>query len=190
MVSPVCAGDIEITAAAKAHAVPAQLLRAVVQVESGANPARWRFEPHYRYLVNASTGRPFRRLSRDERSSESPPQDFLAMPASGQSRATEWIGQQCSWGPGQIMGAVAREHGFTGNFLELCTWGVGMDYAAMYLGVLYRRFVRSRPNRSWTDVIAAYNAGSPRLRRDGGYENQGYVDKVLGHIENPAVLNA
>lgn len=43
--------------------------------------------------------------------------------------------------------------------------------------------------RNWTqfgnlrDAIAAYNAGSPRLGKDGKYVNAAYVDKVTKHYE-------
>ena len=33
-------------------------------------------------------------------------------------------------------------------------------------------------HKKMDEAIAAYNAGSPRYRADGKFENQGYVDKV------------
>ena len=96
----------------------------------------------------------------------------------GQMDPTERIGQMCSWGIMQVMGAVAREHGFTGkpsDFPKLCTIPDGLLYGCLHLVKFRARY------SAWPDVIASYNAGSPRrsLGPDGPYMNQSYVDKVI-----------
>jgi len=154
-----------------------ELLEGIVRVESGGDPWAWNPEPHYRYLVDASTGRPFRRLTPEEIASESPPGDFPSCPGLADDVDAEWWGQQASWGPMQVMGAVAREHGFRAHFPRLCQPAVGVHYGALHLASLKRRF-----SKLGTDaVIAAYNAGSPR-RQQGRYVNQHYVDKVRAAI--------
>lgn len=86
--------------------------------------------------------------------------------------ATERMTQGTSWGLMQVMGAVAREYGHVGWLSELCWPDVGLRYGLRHLKRYYDRY------KNWPDAIAAYNAGSPR-RKDGKYENQAYVDKVL-----------
>lgn len=39
---------------------------------------------------------------------------------------TEAIGRSISWGPMQVMGQVAREFGFKGNFPQLCIFETGV----------------------------------------------------------------
>jgi soluble lytic murein transglycosylase-like protein len=74
----------------------------------------------------------------------------------------------------QVMGGVARECGFAGEFhTELLDPATGIRHGCLYLAKCLRR---------WGTVdraIAAYNAGSPRPGPAGGFENQAYVDKVL-----------
>lgn len=83
--------------------------------------------------------------------------------------------QMTSWGLMQVMGAVARELGHQGPFEDLLHPPTGLFYGCLHL----RRF-RAKYDL-WPDVIAAYNAGSPRrvAGQIGPYVNQSYVDKVL-----------
>jgi hypothetical protein len=156
--------------AANAYSLDVKLLKAMSEVESGKNPNRWRTEADYRYLWDCKHEKPFRKLTDAEKNNEKAPADFTAEVG---SRNTEWIGQQASWGPLQIMGGVARELGFKGDFTELCG-PEGLLYGAKHLRNLYKRFFESH---GLNGVIAAYNAGSPRLV-GGKFENQVYVDKV------------
>ena len=149
------------------------LVWAIVQVESGGDIYAWRVEPHYRYLMDVSTGKPFRAQTAAEVASERAPQDFPYINGLS-SRDTEWWGQQASWGPMQIMGAVAREYGFRGHFPELCGEH-GIDYGCRHLAWLCARFLRDGDYRR---VAAAFNAGSLRYTDDGKFVNQVYVDKV------------
>lgn len=158
---------------ANQHGLPFLLVKAMVEVESNFNIYAYRVEPRYRYLVNVETGEPFRELTIIEIESEYAPQDFPYYKRVS-SRHTEWWGQQASWGPLQVMGAVAREYGFTGAFPELCSIE-GLRYGCMHLANYKRRFLEKH---GWEGVAAAYNAGSVRILTDGTFENQTYVDKV------------
>ena len=88
--------------------------------------------------------------------------------------------QMTSWGLMQVMGAVARELGHTGPLSDLLDPPTGLFYGCLHL----RRF-RAKYD-IWPDVIAAYNAGSPRRVAGpiGPYVNQSYVDKVLAAWNN------
>lgn len=128
------------------HDLPWELVVAICKVESSLNPWAMRYEPAYKWLVGTD--------------------ETLT--------ATERIGQMISWGLMQVMGAVAREYGFTGSFPKLCEPTVGLQF-----GMLHLRKYRTR-HGNWPDAIASYNAGRP-LKRDEKYMNQGYVDKVTAH---------
>ena len=86
----------------------------------------------------------------------------------------EYHGQRTSWGLMQIMGAVARERGFKERyFSQICEASIGID-----LGCRHLVWLRDKKGYKNADLIAAYNAGSPRkLLGDGEYVNQHYVDK-------------
>lgn len=155
--------------------IPAGLVSAICLVESSGDQWAWNPEPRYRYLVDALTLRPFRRLTKAEGTSEKPPADFSALPGLSEDVDAEWWGQQASWGPMQVMGALARELGFDGHFPQLCDPYVGMAF-----GIAQLRQLRKRYN-TWDSVIAAYNAGSARFAENGQFVNQGYVDKVRGY---------
>lgn len=166
-----------IEAQALVHGLRADLVHAIVQVESAGDPTRWKVEPPYRYLFNVRTQLPFRRLTVAERASETAPRDFPAVRGLW-DRDTEWWGQQASWGPMQVMGAVAREYGYRRPFPALCDPHVGVLWGCMHLKRLWRRFHR---RHGVEGVIAAYNAGSPR-KSGASWVNQGYVDKVTKRL--------
>lgn len=141
-----------IVAVATRNAIPVPLLAAVCAKESSFNPWAWNPEPAYRYLWDVARRAPFRALTTAERVSEVPPADFTA--AAG-DKDQEWWGQQASWGLAQVMGAVAREHGFKGGFFpELCDPEVGLEYACRLLANLLSKYDE-------VDAISAYNAGRP-----------------------------
>ena len=74
---------------APAYGLPWEAVYAFVMTESSGNEYAMRHEPHYRWLF-------------------------------GQNHSpTERIGQMTSWGLMQVMGAVAREYGFSGHFPAL-----------------------------------------------------------------------
>ena len=83
------------------------LVCAVIEQESGWNPWAMRFEPGFlaRYIVPMN----------------------LPDPTEAHARAT-------SFGLCQVMGQVAREHGFGGRFLtELCDPDIGVDFGCRKL---------------------------------------------------------
>ena len=135
----------EIKLAAQEHGLPWQLVYAICKVESSLNPWARRPEPRYKWLYGDA--------------------NVLS--------SFEVADQKRSWGLMQVMGAVAREYGFTGDLVELCKIPTGLLY-----GCLHLRKYRSQYT-DWHDAIAAYNAGSPRRTQDGRYTNHSYVEKVL-----------
>lgn len=155
------------------HNIPETLLHAIVKVESSGNIYAWRAEPKYRYLWDIDKNRPFRKLTASENDGESAPSDFTHYPFS--SKDTEWWGQQASWGPMQVMGAVARECGFKDHFPALCAPAAGIAIGTIHLATLKRRFF---DQFGWLGVVAAFNAGSPRRGPDGTWVNSNYVNKV------------
>lgn len=135
--------------------LPWELVYAICQVESSLNPLATRYEPNFRWLVgNIDTMTPLERH-----------------------------GQMTSWGLMQVMGSVARELGFAGQFDDNCA--LFLPSINLFYGCLHLRRFKAKYNE-WPDVIAAYNAGSPRrvMGSVGAYVNQPYVDKVLAAWNN------
>jgi hypothetical protein len=161
---------------ARRFGVSADMVEAVVLVESSANPWAWNPEPHYRYLWNVRTHQPFRKLTDAERASEVPPTDF---PFLAGDRDQEWWGQQASWGLMQVMGAVARENSFDDPYLtRLCAPEVNLAIGCrVLLGLLL-----------WSDgdvkkALGGYNAGR------GGWDSpagRAYATKVLSAMRGLA----
>lgn len=148
--------DALIERYAKQHLLPAALVKALVQVESGGNPWAVRYEPDFydRYIA----GKPVKARA----------------PC---SRETEMRLRAHSFGLLQIMGLTARETGFDGVFLtELCDPETNLAICCRYLS---RQFARFYKDHGWPGVAASYNAGSVRLKPDGKlFVNQAYVNKV------------
>lgn len=171
MISSAMVAAIEDSA--RRYNLPPQLIKAIVLTESSGDIHAWKVEPAYRYLVDCETGKPFRALTAAENASERAPADFPRPKYS--SRDTEWWGQQASWGPMQVMGAVARELGYRQPFPALCTIAYGIDIGCQHLSNLRGRFLE---RHSWFGVAAAYNAGSPRYDDSGKFVNEDYVTKI------------
>ena len=92
--------------AAKKHALDPALVCAVIEQESAWDPHAIRYEPAFRMRYVAPLGLP----------------------------PTEEIARSISWGLMQVMGQVARERGFTGNFLSaLCDAAAGLDIGCSVL---------------------------------------------------------
>jgi soluble lytic murein transglycosylase-like protein len=157
--------------------IPEPLLRAMALVESGGDLYATRFEPGYRYLWDLLAEAPLR-LKPDERY---PSAGFHVPTGHPTNAATEWTHQKTSWGPLQIMGAVAREYGFSGRFPQLCG-ELGVYYGAWHLANLKKRHLNQH---GWAGVVAAYNAGSPRFTLDDVFVNQSYINKVAAHLGMP-----
>lgn len=138
----------EVDTIATKHGVNPLLIAAIIEIESAGNTFAIRYEPGWNYFIE--TG------------------------ARGMSRATEEYQQKVSWGLMQVMGTVAREHGFDGPFLSaLCQPSIGIEY-----GVRHFRKQLDRYNGSEVDAVAAYNAGTVVKRSGADYANQSYVTKV------------
>lgn len=140
----------EVSATARSFGLDSALVQAIIEVESAGNPWAVRFEPAWRYF--------------------SFPREWASR--LGVTFETESTLQACSWGLMQIMGSVAREYHFDGPLPRLCEPELGLKYGCMHLS----KFARLYPSES--DVIAAYNGGSPRKTVGGMYLNQAYVDRV------------
>ena len=126
--------------------------QAICTVESSLNPLAMRYEPAWNYLYF-----PREHASRLGITSE-----------------TETQLQKFSYGLCQIMGSVAREHGFTGNLAQLVSEPtLTLKYGAIHLAKFFWKYGQSE-----SDVAAAYNAGSVKKTPGGMYFNQQYVDKV------------
>lgn len=157
---------------ARSQGVPLDLVLGVIDTESSGDTWAWNPEANWRYFWDFEAGRPFRQVTAKELGDEYPPSDFSG--PRGVDPDAEWWGQQASWGLMQVMGAVAREIGFTGRFLsELCDPAIGVWAGTI---VLRRHLTR------WRDqdlAVSAYNAGSPRVvPGSSALANQSYVDKV------------
>lgn len=81
-----------------------------------------------------------------------------------------------SWGLMQIMGLVSRELGYEGSLSFLLIPELGLFWGCHKLASI------SEKHQNEQEIIAAYNAGSPRRGLDGKFINQEYVDKVLREI--------
>lgn len=93
-------------AAAAAHELDPALVCAVVEQESAWDTHAIRYEPGFRTRYVAPLGLP----------------------------PTEEVARSISWGLMQVMGQVAREHGFGGKFLSaLCDPAVGLDIGCAVL---------------------------------------------------------
>lgn len=164
-----------IVDAAHIHALPPSLILAQVRVESGGNPWAWNPEPQYRYFWDVKLKRPFREVTRMEVGFKYPPPDFPAPP--GVDPDAEWWGQSASWGLMQIMGAVAREIGFSHAFLtQLMDPATNLNFGC---DKMLRLMKRNRGNTH--AALAQYNGGL--AGNDAApFRNQSYVDKVMRYV--------
>lgn len=127
------------------------LVLGIIEVESGGDRYAARNEQNYRWTV---------------------PQ---AKRPAVCTQGTEVVFQKTSWGLMQVMGAVAREHGFTGWLPELTDPDTNVAMGVKHLVKLKNRFGEKH---GMDGTIAAYNAGSPRFGTAGKFVNQAYVEKV------------
>jgi soluble lytic murein transglycosylase-like protein len=124
------------------HALAPALVCAVVEQESAWNPFAIRYEPAFRTRYVAPLGLP----------------------------STEEIARSISWGLMQVMGQVAREHGFTGKSLAaLCDPAAGLDAGCTALG--------AKISASGGDLTLA-------LERWNGGANLGYAAEVLTRMDH------
>lgn len=118
--------------AAVRHGLPPELVAAICRVESGFEPWAARHEPGFRWLL-AGAERP-----------------------GACSQATEQQFQKTSFGLMQIMGAAARERGFSGWLTGLCDPAVGLEYGCRHLKWFASRFLAAH---GWPGVVRAWNTG-------------------------------
>lgn len=78
--------------------------------------------------------------------------------------ATETYARSTSWGPGQVMGQVAREMGYKGPLPQLCEWEIGLAMAA---GKLKKELSKAAGDER--KALLGYNGGA----------NLSYPDEVL-----------
>ena len=124
------------------HALDAALVCAVVEQESAWDAHAIRYEPGFRARYVAPLGLP----------------------------PTEEVARSISWGLMQVMGQVAREHGFSGKFLSaLCDPAAGLDIGCTVLA--------SKLSAAGNDVARA-------LELWNGGANADYASQVLARIAN------
>ncbi|MGA8013365.1 MAG: lytic transglycosylase domain-containing protein [Candidatus Acidiferrales bacterium] len=129
-------------AAATRHALDPALVCAVVEQESAWDAHAIRYEPGFRARYVAPLGLP----------------------------PTEEVARSISWGLMQVMGQVAREHGFDGKFLSaLCDPATGLDIGC---AVLSAKLAAAAENV--TRALDLWNGGA----------NPDYAPQVLARIAN------
>lgn len=162
-----------IAAGATDFGLPHDIVLAVCRKESSLNAWATRYEPDYRYLWDNERNRPYNVRSADM-TLDRAPDDFAGV--AGATAHTEWIAQQTSYGLMQPMGALARELGFKGYLSQLFNPVENVAIGCRHLRDLQKRY---HSKYGWAGVLAAYNAGSPRLAANGRFVNQPYVDGVF-----------
>lgn len=91
---------------------------------------------------------------------------------------TETQLQKFSWGPMQVMGSVARQHGYRGYLPLLCD-----PYQGVLYGCKHLTWFMERHGYAGLDLISAYNCGTPEKDSKGNYLNDSYVKKVQTWVE-------
>lgn len=135
------------------YRVDPKVIGATAMVESKGNVWAIRFEPQWRW---------------------NPPNEEIRRYAQriGASQETVRNAMAMSWGPMQVMGAVAYEQGFDDWFTKLCG-KEGYEHGVIHLSRKSKKY-GTEP----ADIYAAYNAGTIR-KRNGKYTNQANVDHFL-----------
>jgi soluble lytic murein transglycosylase-like protein len=142
-------------AAASKHALDAALVCAVIEQESSWDAHAIRYEPAFRARYVAPLGLP----------------------------PTEEIARSISWGLMQVMGQVAREHGFGGKFLSaLCDAAIGLDIGCAVLAAKLSAAAGDLSPRldspsTWEPFLAR------ALALWNGGANPGYPAEVIARLE-------
>ena len=131
--------------------VDANLIKAIITIESNWQPYAFRYEVNYQYLVNV----------------------VECASKSGISTNSETILQKSSFGLMQLMGANFRSLGYLDLLTKCFDPQINIDYGCKHFKETCDKYPII------TDKIAAYNAGSPKKNAAGLYLNQDYVTKVL-----------
>uniref|UniRef100_A0A6H1ZYQ5 Putative transglycosylase n=1 Tax=viral metagenome TaxID=1070528 RepID=A0A6H1ZYQ5_9ZZZZ len=139
---------VDIQVAARGYSLPANIVAGVVAQESAGNRKALRAEPNYLWLWGDDPGE---KLGR-------PP---------GESEATEWYCQRLSWGLMQIMGAVARELGFRGDFGDLFEPEINLGLGCKYLAWCFKR-----EKGDVFNALQRYNGGGGKTERTARYARE------------------
>ena len=142
----------EIYKASETNRIEPELVAAIVAVESGGKSCATRYEPHYRYTLDEKIFAKKNYITGD----------------------TEIIHQKTSWGLMQVMGAVAREHGYLGPLNSLCTPQLGLQYGIQHIAKFIDKY-----EGDLQAAISAYNQGGDYRLESGAFKNQVYVDKIM-----------
>lgn len=134
-------------ATAAAHGLDPALVCAIVEQESAWNPWATRYEPAFyqRYIV----------------------------PIAGKLTPTEAYGRAWSYGLMQVIGEVAREHGYAGYLPALCDPATGLEQGCVHFA--------GRLKAAGGDVARAL-----QLWNGGG--NPAYSDQVLARVSRYALV--
>lgn len=136
--------------------------QAICTVESSLDPFAMRYEPAWRYF-------------------------YFPKEIAGRLNITEETEKQLqkfSYGLAQIMGAVAREHGYQGPLAGLMADpALCLRLSAKHL----KKFLVQYGGQE-SEAAAAYNAGAARKTKGGMFINQQYVDKVDRELRKLRVL--
>jgi soluble lytic murein transglycosylase-like protein len=128
------------------YSLESALVCAVIEQESGWNPWAMRFEPAF-----------FKRY-------------VAPLYSTGKISATEAYARGFSYGLMQVMGQVARERGFEGQFLaELCNPHLGVDIGCRHLGALWEK-----NDGDMARTLLAWNGGG----------NPEYPQQVMARLGN------
>ena len=138
----------------------------IVMTESSGRWKATRYENKYRYVWNSVRKEPF---VLPKGWGDMCPIGFPGLPGVTTPQE-EWRLQRTSLGPMQVMGAVARELGFSGD-LESLNGEVGIAYGTKHFSNLHRRFAKLGGIKG---VISSYNCGQPKPET-----NPEYVSRVL-----------
>lgn len=152
---------------AKRFCIAPRFLVALIELESGWNPLAMRHEPAYPWLYS------IREMAQEV----------------GCSKSTMEMMQKTSWGLGQVMGAVAYEHGLRAWAGELFRPEINLKYVCEHIQRMIRKFDIGFDVP--LDLYAAYNAGSVRMI-EGRYVNStavGAFRKVYQAIPADIGLN-
>lgn len=142
----------------------------IVMTESSGRWQATRYENKYRYVWNVVRKEPF---VLQKGWGDMCPSTFPGLPGVTTEKG-EWTLQRTSLGPMQVMGAVARELGYSGDLNRL-NGEIGIMYGAKHLSNLHRRFAKTGGIKG---VISSYNCGQPKPET-----NPEYVSRVLKFSE-------
>ena len=138
------------------HSLDPALVCAVIEQESAWDANAIRYEPAFRTRYVAPLGLP----------------------------ATEEVARSISWGLMQVMGQVAREHGFTGKFLSsLCDPAAGLDAGCAVLVGKFTAAAAAQPqaqSAATTPDKQAITSRALQLWNGGG--NLNYASEVLARM--------